>query len=74
MIAFVKVADVTIKAYEHSEDWQTIDSNGVERWRSKWSSDVLRSLQVALNRHAIECGYTGASIIDQIVYTGVIDG
>ena len=72
MIAFVKVSDVLIKAYEHPEDWQTIDSNGVERWRSKWSSDVKRSLQVALNRHAIECGYTGVSIVDQIEYVGVI--
>lgn len=72
MIAFVKVGDVLIKAYDKGDDWQTVDSKGIERWRSKWSSDVKGSLRVALNRHARECGYTQECIIDQIEYVGTV--
>lgn len=72
MIAFVKVGDVLIKAYDDGGDWYTVDSNNSKAWRSKWQNDIKGSLEVALNRHARDFGYTGYSIINMIEYTGAI--
>jgi hypothetical protein len=58
MKAFIRLGSVLIKAYDEGDDWQTVDSNGGERWRSKWQHDVKRSLEAALNGHAFSFGYT----------------
>ena len=39
MRAFYKVDDLLIKAYDKGDDWQLIDSNGGEYWRSKWANE-----------------------------------
>lgn len=72
MIAFVLLGDVLIKAYDKGDDWQTIDSFGNERWRSKWRQDVKGSLETAINRHALECGYTQESIVHLIEFVGTV--
>jgi len=44
MRAFYKVDDLLIKAYDMGEDWRLIDSNGMERWFSKWAGNEYGSL------------------------------
>jgi hypothetical protein len=56
MKAFYRVDDLLIKAYDQGDDWQLIDSNGNEYWRSKWA-DEYASLCAAFFSMAEQNGY-----------------
>lgn len=44
MYAFYSDSKTIIKAYLHGNDWQLLDSDGMERWFSVWQDDKYASL------------------------------